>query len=562
MGQFQFLSFAAMRNGEILKVPSDGSIEPKQLPSGTCRNLEMDAVVQERLKNCKTLPTLPSVAIQVLELCQQENVKLSKIADVVAQDPALAVRMLKLVNSACWGLSRQIDTLDRAVTLLGTDASRAVALSFSLMRGLRRKDTDLSRFWRRSLTAGVAARTLAQRRKTDNPEVVFLAGLLQDIGVLALIEAFPRAYGDLLQRSPHDHASLSNLEKAEFGDDHSVVGAWLARRWHLPEVYELAILGSHDLEQHEGSHDMPFTVKMVALSGLFADIWINEQSEPSQMETVRAAAETLGMNAGNVPNLLTAIASALPQISALFEIDLGDPETLSDIAERAKEELVKASIKTVRNAHRAQMKAAALASESRDLEEQSKRDSSTGVFNRAYLDETLVREFEWGKKRRCHLSVVFCDIDKFKQINDAHGHQTGDRVLQSVARILTNQLRDSFVGRYGGDEFVVILPEVSGEEADVASRRVCKVVSSQSCSIGSVQAAKFAAVSISIGHATLSPSQEFQSAPELLAAADKALYLAKEAGGGRAMTCSAISRTPSQESGSQAVSPQKIDSLT
>ena len=175
----------------------------------------MDSQILENLKACKSLPTLPGVAIQILALCQREEPDLPKLAQVIGQDPALSVRLLKIVNSPYFAVPRQVARLDHAVALLGVDAVRTLALTFSIVKSLRRNSTegaDLSRFWRRSLISGVAARQLGQWANLPDPEALFLAALLQDIGILALKTAFPRKYNPLLTRSQGDHLALIELE--------------------------------------------------------------------------------------------------------------------------------------------------------------------------------------------------------------------------------------------------------------------------------------------------------------------------------------------------------------
>ena len=136
----------------------------------------MNPEVLERLENCSSLPTLPGVALQILELCEREDVVMSEMAATIGQDPALSARVLQIVNSASYGLQRQVETLDHALALLGVNAVRTVALSFSMVSGLHKTDNqgfDLSVFWCRSLIAGVASRSLAEWAELHNQEALF-----------------------------------------------------------------------------------------------------------------------------------------------------------------------------------------------------------------------------------------------------------------------------------------------------------------------------------------------------------------------------------------------------
>ena len=119
------------------------------------------------------------MAIQIVESCQVEDLPLSRLASVLGQDPALSVKVLNVVNSASYGLPRQVATLDHAVSLLGMNTVQTLALSFSLMKSLRRGDTqsvNVSDYWRRSLIAGISSRLVGQYVKLHkHPEELFLA---------------------------------------------------------------------------------------------------------------------------------------------------------------------------------------------------------------------------------------------------------------------------------------------------------------------------------------------------------------------------------------------------
>ncbi len=122
----------------------------------------MNPLVTDRLTNCKTLPSLPGIALQIVELCRQEDGELSELGAVMSRDPALVSEVFKVLNSAFYSLNHDVRTISHAVALLGTNSVRALALSFSLLRGLRENDVhhELPRFWRRSLISAVAAREL------------------------------------------------------------------------------------------------------------------------------------------------------------------------------------------------------------------------------------------------------------------------------------------------------------------------------------------------------------------------------------------------------------------
>lgn len=145
------------------------------------------------------------------------------------------------------------------------------------------------------------------------------------------------------------------------------------------------------------------------------------------------------------------------------------------------------------------------------------RDPLTGVYNRRFLEEFLGRELPRARRREQPLSVLLVDLDGFKQFNDTHGHLAGDKILVAVASSLAAAVRaGDIVARYGGDEFVVVLPNTPGESARRVARELVRVVPPQ--------------VTLSAGVGCL--GADVEGAEELLAAADAALFRAKEIGGG------------------------------
>jgi diguanylate cyclase (GGDEF)-like protein len=161
------------------------------------------------------------------------------------------------------------------------------------------------------------------------------------------------------------------------------------------------------------------------------------------------------------------------------------------------------------------------------LEDKQRRDPLTGVFNRGFLDEILEREFSNAVAGHWPLSVVFADLDRFKQVNDTHGHPTGDSVLVETARLFSGAVRATdFVARYGGEEFVIVLPGLSRTGAiDVCERILATLRGARHhvCG-GSIR------VTASLGLATLDCAEEFRAVSELIEAADRCVYAAKRAG--------------------------------
>jgi diguanylate cyclase (GGDEF)-like protein len=201
------------------------------------------------------------------------------------------------------------------------------------------------------------------------------------------------------------------------------------------------------------------------------------------------------------------------------------------ILEQAREVLMLRSLHALREINTLR---AAQSSSSRalELEEETRRDALTGVYNRAYLDQFLGREFENSTRHKWPLSVAFADLDKFKSINDNFGHQAGDRILQATARILRGNTRETdLIARYGGEEFVVVLPATDAETA----RTICERIVMAFRNTGHVIGSDHATVTISIGCATHGSQTLFNNVTDFVNAADQALYTAKVRGRNRSV---------------------------
>lgn len=160
-------------------------------------------------------------------------------------------------------------------------------------------------------------------------------------------------------------------------------------------------------------------------------------------------------------------------------------------------------------------------------------DAMTGIFNRRHFDELLAHEFRQALADKTPLSLLLADIDRFKLVNDSHGHPVGDVVLCRVAQLLSSSVRSmDLVARYGGEEFVALLCGTDEEEAKRLAERLRQAVQDEVISHEDVKLS----VTVSLGVASLWPDDPFDDPMALLQAADSCLYLSKQAGRNR-VTC-------------------------
>jgi diguanylate cyclase (GGDEF)-like protein len=467
-----------------------------------------------------------------LQLCQSDDLDLAQIAATIGKDPALSAKVLRLVNSPVFGLRNEVRTVPHALALLGLNAVRTLALSFSLVRDLRKtQQTGLAAYWKRSIISAVVARELAVALKFSAPDEAFLAALLQDIGMLALGRIAGRDYEKVATEAGDDHDHLADLERAAFGADHADVGSWLLGTWRLPEPLRQAVALSHSSVggiASAGLHaDVDRLARIVALSGAVADIWVRSNAVAASEVARDMAMDFVGLTPPALEPVLTRAAAAMPQVAELFELKLGTPEDISRVLDQATETLVMVTLRAARQIDSAREAIDNLQHKTRVLEEASQRDKLTGLYNRARLDAYITEEFAIAQRTGKPLSVIMTDVDHFKKVNDTWGHAAGDRVLVSVSEALGGRLRPrDMVARFGGEEFVLILPETDAPGSEVVAERIRKKIGGTATDVGTGQPVT---VTMSFGCATLNPSA-FGTAAELLAAADQALYGAKRGG--------------------------------
>lgn len=196
------------------------------------------------------LAPLKAVATKAIQLAEDERSAAMDLATVISSDQALTARLLKLSNSAYYGYARRISNVREAVILLGMRTVRSVAISTAIIDALRipnlqNSHFDQDLFWAHSVTVGVIAEVIARETRVARPEDAFTAGVLHDIGKLAIMLAEPAAFAEVVDLVATEGLKYRDAEFAVFGFGHELVGARLAARWKFPEPLVAAIQAHH-----------------------------------------------------------------------------------------------------------------------------------------------------------------------------------------------------------------------------------------------------------------------------------------------------------------------------
>ena len=487
----------------------------------------------EQILGCKRLPSLPWVAVQILELTRDQNATSADIAKCVEMDQALSGKILKTINSSFYGLSSPCPTIGRAINYLGMKTVRSLVLGFSLADSFRSPDGaggfDLVAHWRRAMYGAVAARLISSRTESCDGDEAFIAAMLRDVGSLAAAIALGDAYTDLFEETEGVHSELARCERRDFGSDHAAFGEALTASWNLPEEISLAISRHHDIASKMPND--PLT-RAVFFASLVADAVStnDEESDRALQRLVGAGAMWYKLDNADIKGFMSEVAQSGADLSRLFDINTGSLPDIDSLLEQADEQKLQIQIEQEQEEQR-------LRESNDELAKQRFTDGLTGVQNRAAFDEALYTTFRRAEAGETTLTIAFSDADKFKSLNDTHGHQAGDAVLIELAKRMSETLGDEGrVYRYGGEEFAMVFEGMSIDESVHLAERVRKAICDDVFHLDDLgDEALDLRVTASIGVAVYNEMtrEDFPDAEALLKGADDAVYQAKESGRNR-----------------------------
>ena len=208
----------------------------------------------------KALPPLPRAVHELRVALADEATGMERVVAIVATDPALTMAVLRLANSSFYGVSGRVATLLDAVRTLGLHTLSAAVMTAAVMAGFQRSDCpgfDMPGAWRHAVATALTAEALAAAREVDIG-TAYVAGLIHDIGRIALAAHFPNEFSSVLARMADQDEMPIEAERELLGLDHAQVGAMIAGHWRLAPVVVEAIAGHHDLQPGivDGLHDV------------------------------------------------------------------------------------------------------------------------------------------------------------------------------------------------------------------------------------------------------------------------------------------------------------------
>ncbi len=232
--------------------------------------------IYKKLDKIKEIPTLPTIVFELNQHLQDPETSIVKVSETIQKDQAMALKILKLVNSAFYGFRSKVSDIKNAVVLLGFNAVRNAIVSVSVINALPKtllfQDFEMIDFWKHSLAVAVASKSIAQKSGLDSADNCFVGGLLHDVGKVIMAQYFKEDFIKVWTRMQNEYLPFYDAEQQELSVDHTKIGVYLADRWQLPRGLTDAIRWHHDFQPENGNAGFMINIHL-------ADILVNSYNE-------------------------------------------------------------------------------------------------------------------------------------------------------------------------------------------------------------------------------------------------------------------------------------------
>lgn len=492
--------------------------------------------ILERIERGVEVSTIAPVMRRLVALRNDEQESKALLA-LVSCDPALTLRLMTAAN-APGSYESPVTSVQDAFARIGFQKARHLALTTAFIDEADSPTADNTSFilqwlWERSLAVAVASEVLNQAASGASKQEVRTMGLLLDIGIPFLLSVIPEDYAPILERWKSEGGDLAEIESELLGIDHAIVGHQLAKSLQLGEQIEAAIRDHHHRPE-ESSH--PELQKILQLARLSAAVMYENRHMTGMERAVRFAQEHFGMERNHYVDALQTITLLADAGAVRISKDAGPVVPYVELLRHVNAELGRATLtyeQMVRELEIAMQKAETLTLKleeaNKKLREVANVDPLTHIYNRRFFEEFLDWNFKRTQRYGTPLGCMMLDIDYFKRVNDNYGHLTGDLILQGVAETLKANLRSTdILARFGGEEFIILLPETGPEAVATAAAKLNYAVKNHIFRSGKLTLK----VTISIGHIAYSPTlaPDINAPADLIQAADRYMYQAKENG--------------------------------
>lgn len=218
------------------------------------------------------LPPLPAVMSDLIAALHSEDTDFRTLGRIISKDPSMTLDVLKIANSAFYGLQTKVTSIEQAVRMLGTSEIASLCISCSTSQSLKPpkgvETVDLKRFWRHSVATGVIAKIVCPMLKIGRWDNLYLAGLIHDVGAVVLDRFKHDVYKEILDLTRKENIPITEAEERIMGASHDIVGGWLMEKWKLPEVFVQVARYHHSVLS--ASDQYRIIVAIISLADIFA----------------------------------------------------------------------------------------------------------------------------------------------------------------------------------------------------------------------------------------------------------------------------------------------------
>ena len=289
--------------------------------------------IRDFLKKVKDLPTISAVANEINAGDKNDSLTAKSLGSIISRDPALTATVLKLANSAYYGMAREITSTERAVTILGFDTIKNLALAISVFHVFKNQEgqlLDLKGLWYHSLAVGIAAKHLALHSPMlacDKalPEQAFICGILHDIGKIAFAQNLPAEMAEILKQTRSGTMAQHEIEKSILGFNHQKAGQAMANAWNFPEDYQTVIRMHHAPSAAPAGDNAQIAglVMAVYLGNKIAKaLHLGESTDPHMAQVTPEDLRNMGIAKQDLPEIIQQIRSEYAQCLEAWSYDL------------------------------------------------------------------------------------------------------------------------------------------------------------------------------------------------------------------------------------------------
>jgi len=372
--------------------------------------MQVKKAILNKISTFRNLPTLPHILVNLIAACNEDDVDLGKVSKIVEKDPSLSGKILKLVNSAHYGLPKKIESIHHSINYLGHNTVRNMAIGASICQAFQPPKVNvlfnLKVFWWHSLKCAVLARLIAKKTQYSNPDEVFLTGLLHDIGRLVLWVNQPKEYSELLEKYP-GRSDLLLAGEIRQGVTHCEIGAWLLHRWNLQPFMVDAVLYHHEsIEKIKTA--LPL-VQIVYAANVLSEKAVQKEKKPNSI-----IEELCGLTPSQVDEVLAQTDEEVGEVARLLGIEIEEPgESESPVSEKdlEKQEDLAREVRDV----------SLLLGTLQDLMESHDEDSILSVVYQGLQILFDIREvffFLYDQEKNCLMGKPVKENEKSSIIND------------------------------------------------------------------------------------------------------------------------------------------------